>query len=190
MCLSHILRYFMNMNGNVIRGLLVTLVGVFLISLSESAMPFLVRLLGLAFFLPALVSLVNLYAKRKGAALISMFAMSVINIGSAVLGIWLLLFPRTFLEFFVIMLALILLCMSLLQIYAVVSSSMSVRKKWGLLAFPLLLTVMSMVLLFKPFAAISTVSIIIGACLVVSGLSDVVIMLMAKKRSVAGLQKR
>lgn len=180
----------MNMNGNVIRGLLVTLVGVLLISLSESAMPFLVRLLGLAFFLPALVSLVNLYAKRKGVALIPMFAMSVINIGSALLGIWLFMFPRTFLEFFVIMLALILLCMSLLQMYMVVSSSLPGRKKWGLLVTPLFLSVMSIVLLFKPFAAVSTVSIIIGICLAVSGLSDVIIMLLAKKRSVAGLQKR
>ena len=100
------------------------------------------------------------------------------------------MFPRTFLEFFVIMLALILLCMSLLQMYMVVSSSFPGRKKWGLLVIPLFLSVMSIVLLFKPFAAISTVSIIIGICLAVSGLSDVIIILLAKKRSVAGLQKR
>ena len=178
------------MNDNIIRGLLLTLVGALLISLSESAMPLLVRFLGLTFFLPALLSLVNLHVKRKGIPMFPMFMVFVINVGSVVLGVWMLLFPRTFLELFVIMLALILLGISLLQIYVVMSSSLSGRKKWGILTVPLLLTVTSIVLLFKPFAAVSTVSIIIGACLVASGLSDVVIVLLARKRSLTGLQKK
>ena len=52
------------MINNIIRGSLVALVGILLIVLNESVMPLLVRLLGVVFFLPAFMSLVNLYMKR------------------------------------------------------------------------------------------------------------------------------
>ena len=90
------------MINNIIRGSLVALVGILLIVLNESVMPLLVRLLGVVFFLPAFISLVNLYMKRKGTPMFPMLMMNVINIGSVILGILLMLFPIAFLEFFVI----------------------------------------------------------------------------------------
>ena len=109
------------MINNIIRGSLVALVGILLIVLNESVMPLLVRLLGVVFFLPAFISLVNLYMKRKGTPMFPMLMMNVINIGSVILGILLMLFPVAFLEFFVILLAVMLLCFSLLQAYAAIS---------------------------------------------------------------------
>lgn len=177
------------MINNIIRGSLVALVGILLIVLNESVMPLLVRLLGVVFFLPAFISLLNLYMKRKGTPMFPMLMMNVINIGSVILGILLMLFPIAFLEFFVILLAVMLLCFSLLQAYAAISLCRSLKQGLGLLATPVLLLVMSIVLLFNPFDAISTATLIVGICLVVSGGSDVVISVLTKRNTPTGLQQ-
>lgn len=177
------------MINNIIRGSLVALVGILLIVLNESVMPLLVRLLGVVFFLPAFMSLVNLYMKRKGTPMFPMLMMNVINIGSVILGILLMLFPVAFLEFFVILLAVMLLCFSLLQAYAAISMCRSLKQGLGLLATPVLLLVMSIVLLFNPFDAISTATLIVGICLVVSGGSDIVISVLTTRNTPTGLQQ-
>lgn len=177
------------MINNIIRGSLVALVGILLIVLNESVMPLLVRLLGVVFFLPAFISLLNLYMKRKGTPMFPMLMMNVINIGSVILGILLMLFPVAFLEFFVILLAVMLLCFSLLQAYAAISMCRSLKQGLGLLATPVLLLVMSIVLLFNPFDAISTATLIVGICLVVSGGSDIVISVLTKRNTPTGLQQ-
>ena len=177
------------MINDLLRGVLVTLVGVLLISLSESAMPFLVRLLGVVFFLPASFSLLNLYMARKKYAAFPKYVMSVINIGSVVFGVLLMLFPVSFLEFFVILLALALLGFSLFQLFVVLSLFWSQKTGLGLLVVPLLLTVVSIIVLLNPFDVISTASVIIGVCLVVSGVSDIVISIFSKKHSIRDLQK-
>ena len=177
------------MINNLFRGIIVAVVGVLLISLSESAMPFLVRLLGAVFFLPALFSFANLYVKRRNVATFPMYMMFVINAGSVVLGILLMLFPVAFLEFFVILLALALLCFSLFQLFVVLSLFVSHRTGGGLLIMPLLLTVASVIVLFNPFDVISTASIVFGICLLASGVSDIVISMFGRKYSTTDLQK-
>ena len=177
------------MINGLVRGVLVVLVGVLLISLGESAMPFLVRLLGVLFFLPAAVSLVKLYRERNRTALFPMYMMSVINMGSLVFGVLLMLFPVAFLEFIVILLALALLCFSLFQLFLVISLYASQKKGLGLLAMPLLLLAVSVVVLFNPFKVISTATMVIGICLVVSGVSDIVISISSKRATSANLEK-
>lgn len=175
------------MKNNLFRGLFVVLIGVLLIALNEQAMPFLVRLLGVAFCLPALVSLINLYKARREPLLFSTFMMYVVNAGSVIFGILLLLFPVYFLNLFVILLALALLCFSLLQIYAVTSSLVSQRYGWLWLVMPSLLAIGSIIVLFNPFSVISTASIIIGICIVLSGLSDVAIFIFSRKENATSL---
>ena len=177
------------MINGLVRGVLIALAGVLLVSLGESAMPFLVRLLGVVFFLPATVSLVKLYGVRNRTALFPMYMMSVINMGSLVFGVLLMLFPVAFLEFIVILLALALLCFSLFQLFLVISLYTSQKKGLGLLVMPLLLAAVSVVVLFNPFNVISTATVVIGICLVVSGVSDVVITVSSKRASSANLEK-
>ena len=49
------------MTNNVIRSVAIMLLGLVLIFMSDGAMALLIRLIGAAFFLPALVSIINLY---------------------------------------------------------------------------------------------------------------------------------
>ena len=176
------------MINNVIRGLIVTVVGIMLVAYNESVMPLLVRLLGLVFLMPALISSLNLYMTRKDASFFPMIMMSVINGGSVILGILLMLFPVAFIEFFVILLALLLLGFSLLQIYSVASLYRASRHGAGLFVVPVLLLIFSIVVLFNPFGLISTATMIIGICLVVSGCSDVVISVFARRKDSTGIR--
>lgn len=176
------------MINGLLRGILVALVGVLLISLGDSALPFLVRVLGAVFFLPATISLVNLYMARKRTALFPLYMMSVINMGSIVFGVLLMLYPVAFLEFIVIVLALVLLCFSLFQLFLVFSLYASQRRGLGLLVMPLLLAVVSVVVLFNPFDVISTATVVIGICLAVSGVSDIVISVLSRRSSSTELQ--
>lgn len=181
---------FKGMVNGVIRGLVVVLVGILLVTMNGSALPVLVRLLGVVFFLPALVSLVNLYTTRKGAPLFPLFMMSVINFGSIILGACLMLFPVAFLELFVILLALLLLCFSFFQLYVVLAAYRTVRYGLGMLAVPLLLAFVAVVMLFNPFGTISTASIVLGICIALSGLSDIVITISGHRRAASALQKK
>lgn len=175
---------------NVIRGSLVALVGALLIAFNEGVMPLLVRLLGVVFFLPALVPLVNMFVVRKGAMSFSLYLMAIINIGSIIFGAWLMLFPVAFIELFVTLLAVVLLCLSLLQVYGAISLYVSKKSRLGLLVMPLLLTLISIYVLFNPFSVVSTATVVIGACLVVSGISDIVISVFAKRSSTSLLQPK
>ena len=177
------------MINNVIRGLIVTVVGIMLVAYNESVMPVLVRMLGVVFLMPALISSLNLYMTRKGASFFPMIMMSVINVGAVILGILLILFPVAFIEFFVILLALVLLGFSLLQIYSVASLYRSSRHGAGLFVVPVLLLIFSIVVLFNPFGLISTATMIIGICLVVSGCSDVVISVFARRKDSTGIKQ-
>ena len=47
------------MNGGLVRGLMTMAIGVLLIVMGDGAMELLVRLVGVAFFLPALVSFIS-----------------------------------------------------------------------------------------------------------------------------------
>ena len=177
------------MINNVIRGLIVTVVGIMLVAYNESVMPVLVRMLGVVFLMPALISSLNLYMTRKGASFFPMIMMSVINVGAVILGILLILFPVAFIEFFVILLALLLLGFSFLQIYSVASLYRSSRHGAGLFVVPVLLLIFSIVVLFNPFGLISTATMIIGICLVVSGCSDVVISVFARRKDSTGIRQ-
>ncbi len=146
-------------------------------------MPFMVRLVGVAFFLPALVSILNIYAARKGTPAFPAALISIVDIGSMLFGLWLIVSPVTFIELFVIMLAVVLLCFSVFQIYLVVSSDRGGGMRWGLLATPLLLAVLAVVILANPFGTVTTAIVVSGVCAVVSGVSDIVIYLLVKRGS-------
>ena len=53
---------------------------------------------------------------------------------------------------------------------------------------PLLLAVVSVVVLFNPFDVISTATVVIGICLAVSGVSDIVISVLSRRSSSTDLQ--
>ena len=127
------------MNGGLVRGLMTMAIGVLLIVMGDGAMELLVRLVGVAFFLPALVSFVSVYSRRKEAGKFTSMAIAVIDIGCMAFGLWLLVNPFSFQSVFVKLLAVILLVIALFQVYEVLSTSLRRSGGWKMLVAPLLI---------------------------------------------------
>ena len=171
------------MVNNVVRSIAVMLVGCLLVFMSESAISLLTRIVGAVFFLPALVSLVNLYVSRKDAAMLPKVLISVIDIGSMAFGIWIMVAPVTFQSVFVKLLAVILLVYAVYQVVMLVSAHKHITVPATLYVTPLLLVIAAVVLLSVSFEKTSTMSIVFGICAIVSGLSDLLISLKLKNSS-------
>ena len=171
------------MVNNVVRSIAVMLVGCLLVFMSESAISLLTRIVGAVFFLPALVSLVNLYVSRKDAAMHPKVLISVIDIGSMAFGIWIMVAPVTFQSVFVKLLAVILLVYAVYQVVMLVSAHKHIAVPATLYVAPLLLVIAAVVLLSVSFEKTSTMSIVFGICAIVSGLSDLLLSLKLKNSS-------
>ena len=170
-------------NG-IIRGLAIMLVGLLLMFMSDSAMPLLIRVTGAVFFLPALVSMVNLYITRGETAMLPKILISLINIGCMAFGLWLMILPETFMNLFTTLLAVLLFVFALYQVIVLVAAHRRMQVSWGMIVAPLLLIVASIIMFTVSFDDAATVSVVFGICAVVAGLSDIVISLSVRKKVV------
>lgn len=170
------------MNG-VLRSLSAVLVGLLLVFFKDSVMPIIVRFVGASFFLPALVSIINIYKNYKGKMRFADALVSIVDVGSMLFGAWLMISPVSFIELLVIVLAVILLCFSVYQIYMVMLAYKHLRKPWALLATPLLMVVLAVLLLANPFGSVATATVILGVCAIVSGISDILIFILVKRHA-------
>lgn len=169
--------------NSVIRGLVTMLVGLLLLFINDSALPLLIRVTGAVFFLPALVSMVNIYISRAETAIIPKVLMSLINIGSMAFGLWLMILPDTFIELFTTLLAIILFVFALYQVIVIVAAQRHTRISIGMLVAPLLLIIAAIIILAVPFETAAAISVVFGICAIVAGISDIVISLNIKKKS-------
>lgn len=168
--------------NSVIRGLVTMLVGLLLLFINDSALPLLIRVTGAVFFLPALVSMVNIYISRAETAIIPKVLMSLINIGSMAFGLWLMILPDTFIELFTTLLAIILFVFALYQVIVIVAAQRHTRISFGMLVAPLLLIIAAIIILAVPFETAAAISVVFGICAIVAGISDIVISLNIKKK--------
>lgn len=168
------------MLNNVIRSIAIMLIGLVLIFMSDSAMILLVRLTGAAFFLPALVSIINLYVSRSESGVIPKVLISVIDVGSMAFGVWLMMAPDLFQDVFVKLLAIVLLVFAIYQVIMIVAAQKYSIVPALMFVAPLLIVVVSIVLLSVKFESASTTSVVFGICTAFSGLSDLLISLKLK----------
>ena len=169
------------MNNGLVRGLITLVIGILLIVMSGSAMELLIRLAGIAFFLPALVSLVSLYVSRKEAQKLPSIAIAVIDVGSMAFGLWLIVYPLTFQNVFVKLMAVLLFVVALHQLY--VALRLVKKGGWKMLVVPLVIAAVSAFLFFRTWEAVSAIAVAMGICAVVLALSDIVVAVMSRKAS-------
>ena len=169
------------MTNGLVRSIVVMLTGLLLIFCSDSVVGWLIRIVGVAFFLPALVSAINIYITRAQGEMFPKVLITIIDVGSMAFGLWLMVAPASFEILFVKILALLLL---LFAVYQVSVLAMAHRRRsipvWMYIA-PLLLVVASVVLFTSSFKPLETLSVVFGIAAVVSGVSDLIILLKLRK---------
>lgn len=169
------------MNNGLLRGFITLVVGILLLVMSDAAMELLIRLAGIAFLLPALVSLVSIYVTRKEAKTLPSVAISIIDVGSIAFGLWLLIYPLTFQDVFVKFMAILLFVVAIHQLYVILSARLQVKSRWQILVAPILLAVVAVCMFIWTGLAVSTFAMIVGVCAVVMALSDIIVALVLRK---------
>lgn len=169
--------------NNVLRSFATVLIGILLIVMKDSAIHLLVRIIGVAFFVPALVSVLGIFMNKRNRLSAKDMMLSALDVCCMALGLWLIISPEMLVELLVVLLALALFCFSLFQLYKVYALSKQVKGQWRYAVVPIALVVVSVIALALPGRTVSFVIMMIGVAAVVSGLSDIVISLVADKNN-------
>lgn len=177
-------------NNVVIRSMVVMLIGLLLLFLSDSAMPLLIRIVGAAFFLPALVSVIHVYVSRAESKIVSKLLITIIDVGSMAFGVWLMVAPANFENVFVKLLAVALLVFAVFQIVTIASAQRFMIISMLMYITPLLLVVAAIILFAVTIESLETVSMIFGTSAVISGLSDLFIYLKLKAAKHKGISTK
>lgn len=170
------------MANSVIRGIAVMLIGVLLMFWSENLVNLFIRLLGVAFLLPALVSLVNVHFSHWQGGVFPKVLVTLVDLGSMAFGIWMLVSPAGFVTLLVKVLALLLLLFAVFRMVLLAMAQRVCAVSLWMYLFPLMLVVASIVLFVSTFAVLETFSFLFGIVAALSGLSDIVMSVLLKKR--------
>lgn len=178
------------MKSDIVWNLIIVYVGIMLVFMNESTMPLLIRIVGIMFFVPAFVSLANLFFSRPGVTAAFVTVSALVNVGSMAFGLWLLFSPEVFEELFLKLIAVALFLVSAYRVFFLYRLRGNNFVSWKMYVAPLLVAIASVVLFFKPFMAVSTISIMLGVCAIFIGIADIVLlMLLGNKRRELQSQK-
>ena len=167
---------------NVMRSFATILVGVLLILMKDSAIHLIVRVIGVALLVPALVSALGIFIRRNdGVSMRDMF-ISAVDVCCVALGLWLVISPGTFVGLLVVLLSLALFCFSFFQLYRLYVANRFADGNWKYAIVPVLLLLVSIVALALPDRTVSFITMLIGIAALVSGLSDIVISLIVDRK--------
>ena len=167
---------------NVMRSFATVLVGVLLVLMKGSAIHLIVRIIGVAFLVPALVSAFGIMMEKRKGFTVREILVLVADVSCVLLGVWLLVAPGMFVDLLVVLLALALFCFSVYQLYRLYLVKMLVGGGWRYAVAPLVLVVVSVVALALPDRTASFITVLIGLSAIVSGLSDIVVSLLVDKK--------
>ena len=165
------------MSTGVVRSVVVMLAGVLLMFWSESVANAFIRIVGVAFFLPAFVSIVQVALSKVRNGAFSKLLVSTIDVGSMAFGLWLMIAPAGFETLIVKVFAVVAL---LLAVYQIVMFFVARRRfalsGWTLLV-PLLLIAGGVLLFNSPLRPLKVLSVAFGVVVLLSGVLDLVVSL-------------
>lgn len=165
------------MSTGVVRSIVVMLVGIMFMFWSESVANMFIRALGVAFFLPAFVSIVRLYVSNVQQGTLSKLLVSTVDVGSMAFGLWLIISPAGFETMVVKLLAVIAVVFAVFQIVMVFAARRSFALSAWTLLVPALLLVGGVLLFTSSFRPLKALSVMFGIVTVLSGIFDLVMSL-------------
>lgn len=158
-----------------VRSISTIIVGLLLMFMSEEVLPLMVRVVGAAFFFPALVSMISVYRNRQNSSPVQNVLVTIVDIGSIAFGLWLLIAPETFLSWVLRMLSIVLFAISSYQLFVLFTSRKFFPLSWKTVTVPLLLALLAIVVFANPFETAYISSIVLGVGIFLAGLSDFII---------------
>lgn len=169
---------------SVMCSLCALIMGILLVMWPEAAMIYLVITVGVLFLLPGLYGIFAYFASRSRAEDGSGRAFPIVALGSALLGLWLIVMPAFFVGILMYVLGALLVLGGIGQLM----NFISVRKLTGSVpaifyVIPVLLLLAGILILVNPFEAAKIPFIVLGASSIVYGLTDLFRIIRYRRKS-------
>ena len=170
------------MNFSIIRILLACIIGLILVLRPDTAVEYIIITLGVAFILPGILGFLQYFIGRKdGGEFAPHFPLA--GLGSLLLGIWLVVNPLFFADFFVILLGIILMLGGIQQVASLWMAHKYVRVPVGAYVMPLLILIAGIISLFHPTDVRRTLFIYLGIISLVYAFSELINLLIFTYRA-------
>lgn len=175
----------------IVRGIVSVAIGILLIAMRELFMPFLVQCVGVVFILPALFVLATFVCSSFWKRFKTPSVMSLLSgFGTLLFGLWLILKPYFFVEFFMLFLGIMIFLFGFYQIVAYILARRKLPLPLYMTIIPLMLIVVGLIVMIKPFGIASIPFLLLGIASIIGGISDIInaIIISRKEHSVDVLE--
>lgn len=166
------------MKVQLVRAVSLLLIGLLFLFSGDSALNFLIVMVGALFAVPSIVAIAD-YIRYRHERSIFPFA----ALGSLLLGMWLAFSPSFFVGVFMYVLGGVLVAIGIYQFINLIVSSRTIPVSWVLYLFPVVVLLLGFFVLFNPFMAASIPFIMIGIGCVVSSINDMISLYRYRKTS-------
>lgn len=165
----------------LLRSICAILLGILLVFWSQSAVMYLIVLVGCLFLIPGLISIfLFFYRKSEGKHL---GWQQVLSVGSVLFGASLVLYPIFFEKTLMYALGLILTYAGLSEIVTLVSVRQWARVSYVFYIVPVLVILTGLFILFNPIQSANIPFIILGIACMVYGISDLIMAIRFRHRN-------
>ncbi len=161
-----------SMNYSVVSSLCALAIGVLLVSWPGDAVNYLIITIGVLFLLPGLYGLFAFFASSRRKEPELQMPFPIVALGSALLGLWLMIYPSFFVTILMYVLGVLLVFAGLNLLMNFWSLRPVMHISWGVYIIPCLILATGIVVLFNPFQAATVPFIVLGIASIVYGITD------------------
>ena len=158
----------------LLRGITSLLMGVLLVFWSQSAVLYLIMVVGFLFLIPGLYSLLSYYRKRSSESPHRFGWSQILSVGSILFGLCLIISPISFETILMYVLGIALSYAGLIEIIYLVSVRQWSRVSGVFYVIPILVIMLGIFILFNPIESANIPFILLGVGCIVYGFSDMV----------------
>lgn len=172
-----------SINYAIIRSLCALIIGVLLVIWPDVAVSYLVITIGVLFLIPGLYGVFSFFLKGKNVELQDKRKpFPVAALGSALLGLWLIVMPMFFVSILMYVLGALLVLAGLSQLISFASARSYSSVPMIVFVIPSLILIAGVVVLFNPFEAASIPFMVLGISAIVYSLTDLVRLVVCRKK--------
>lgn len=158
-----------------VRAAIAVLLGSIFLIWPEISVNSIVQFIGVALIIIGIVPLIGQFKKKP------MTFLSANGVFDILLGIVLLIMPGVFVSLIMIIVGLFFVTFGIGQLSNLIGASRYGKIAWHFFLLPGMITIFGILLLFNPFTASTTILMVIGAALVVYGISEVISTIKVRK---------
>lgn len=168
-------------NNSILRSVLAIILGLVLVLWPEVAINYLVITIGILFIPPGIFAILSYFTRDKEVENYRTFPLEAA--GSILFGALLVIIPNFFVNTLMYLLGILLLIAGIQQLVSLIKARKWTFVGWGFYIIPVLLILVGIVILSKPFSIVSSTFIVFGVACLIYGVSELINAIRFRKRN-------